>query len=315
MSHRRGVAALPALVLSLALQCAPLCRQFLATCAGPGSPLSIVLRWTAGAVAVLGSCHAVSGATTYINSAPTKSAVNGTKFNYTITTAGYAAYSWGATNLPPNFMLVNNHLTNSTPNVLAPPGVYSVYLRAFEGLYQDGGATPWFTLTLTITGTYNAPVITVPPQNVITLEDTSAQFAASVTGVTPLTFKWFKDGTPLGGSPSTNYNIPVVTPDLGGVYTLIVTNAYGAATNGAGLTVIRKPQLTVVPNPPSQVMLQFNYDPNGVYSLEYCDKPGATNWQFWQDITGVPYSTIMQIPAPLNTTSRYYRVRMLDYYN
>src|SRR5579859_3044183 len=57
---------LPALALATALQVLPLCRVACVNPAVPPTGFAIVMRWLAGAVAVLGSYHAVSGASAAI---------------------------------------------------------------------------------------------------------------------------------------------------------------------------------------------------------------------------------------------------------
>jgi len=53
---------IPALALAAALQVLPLCRVASINSATAPTGFAIVMRWMAGAVALLGSYHAVSGA-------------------------------------------------------------------------------------------------------------------------------------------------------------------------------------------------------------------------------------------------------------
>src|SRR5690242_16187760 len=61
-----NIRKLPALILATALQVLPLCRVACVDQAVAPSGFAIVMRWLAGAAALLGSYHAVSGASAAI---------------------------------------------------------------------------------------------------------------------------------------------------------------------------------------------------------------------------------------------------------
>ena len=147
---RIKLTAIVAVVLSLVLQLAPIGRQLMASLGAAASPLGIIFRWTAGAGALLGVNHAVSGASgIVISSAATKTSNNGGKLLYPITISSLHAFSYWATlnpnppgppqvfdnSLPLNLTVTistnaqgyyTGYLTNSTPVISTPPGVYSI---------------------------------------------------------------------------------------------------------------------------------------------------------------------------------------------
>jgi hypothetical protein len=99
---------------------------------------------------------------------------------------------------------------------------------------------------LTVTNTVAlAPAITVQPTNTTTPYAGSAAFSVAATGMTPLSYQWSRNGTPLtdggviSGSATANLALNGVTDDNAGSYSVIVTNAYGSVTSSnATLTVL-----------------------------------------------------------------------------
>lgn len=67
----------------------------------------------------------------------------------------------------------------------------------------------------------------------------SFSLSADVFGVPPLACQWKKDGTNVPGATTATYARPSATPSDSGVYTLLVTNAFGTATSlSATVTVV-----------------------------------------------------------------------------
>ncbi len=248
MNHR--IKALPIVVLSLALQVLPLCRQLFVAPTMAGSPLAIIFRWSAAAIALLGANHAVSGATidTFVNSSNTAAAPVGGKFNYTITMnpAGYAAYSFSATGLPTNIALVANRLTNSTPTVSTPVGTYQIIITAWEGYLLDGGSVP-FLLTLSVG---NTPAITTQPANQTVIVGTNVNFSVATSGTGPFGFQWRKDGVNIPGETNQNLSLLSVQTSDAATYRVLVTTPFGTTNslNSRGiLTVLEPPRIDLDP--------------------------------------------------------------------
>ena len=76
---------------------------------------------------------------------------------------------------------------------------------------------------------------------------------AFATGSPPLSYQWQKDGANLGGETGTNLVIASVQLSDIGSYSVVVTNAYGAATStSAVLTMVASPSYNL--SPPSTVV-------------------------------------------------------------
>jgi hypothetical protein len=86
--------------------------------------------------------------------------------------------------------------------------------------------------------------VTAQPTNQSALYGSTVAISASITGTQPLTCQWWKNGTNLvdggrlSGTTTATLTISNVQPGDLGNYTLVVTNAYGAAINTTALFVV-----------------------------------------------------------------------------
>lgn len=83
-----------------------------------------------------------------------------------------------------------------------------------------------------------SPVITTQPQSTTVAQGNSASFSVAVSGSSPFTFQWRKNGTSINGATGSTYTIATASTADGGTYTVVITNSAGTTTsNGASLTV------------------------------------------------------------------------------
>lgn len=100
------------------------------------------------------------------------------------------------------------------------------------------------------------PTITSHPASRTVTQGDDIYLSASVSGTSPFTYQWKKDGVAVSGATSSSLELRPVASSDAGVYSLTVANATGSATSvGATLTVIppRAPQITS--HPPSYSVL------------------------------------------------------------
>lgn len=77
------------------------------------------------------------------------------------------------------------------------------------------------------------PIITVGPTNVIASAGGTVAFSVSATGLPPLSFQWFKNGTAIPGA--TRGVFPFTAQNgSNGLYTVVVSNTYGIAVSEIG---------------------------------------------------------------------------------
>jgi subtilisin family serine protease len=83
-----------------------------------------------------------------------------------------------------------------------------------------------------------APVITVNPQSQTVAAGATVSFSVIAIGVPPLSYQWFFNGRLITGATDYSYTIANVQSNDAGDYTVVVTNAYGAATSAAATLTV-----------------------------------------------------------------------------
>ncbi|CAN5363471.1 hypothetical protein BH09PLA1_BH09PLA1_05120 [soil metagenome] len=111
----------------------------------------------------------------------------------------------------------------------------------YLGRQQDGDiqeATGFVAVIRNSVG--EAPTITTDPADRTVGKGASASFFVQVTGATPLSYQWRRNGRDIDGATSSSYTVQTATiEDDGARFEVFVSNAFGSDTsNPATLTVI-----------------------------------------------------------------------------
>ena len=108
-----------------------------------------------------------------------------------------------------------------------------------------GAGLTWNTSQLAINGSISIaglPAVTVTPATTNFVYGNSAVLTASATGASPLAYQWYNNSTNLiSGATNSTLTLTVPSVSASGNYTIVVTNAYGSASNFAAVTVIPAP--------------------------------------------------------------------------
>jgi hypothetical protein len=251
------------LMLAGLLQAMPMLRAVLPAQAQALAPCSwaFVLKLAAGTVALLGSHHAVSGATTMVG----PFTINGTvaqPYARQLGTSGQTAHSWSANTAPKGSVVYplwpGLYLTNSTGKIGGTPtraGTTNVTITAWENAGNTGASlSSVFTITIASAPPGTLPAITGPPTDQAVTAGASAVFSVTATGAATLRYVWKFNGTNIARATNTTLQVNAVQPSDAGAYTVIVTNLYGAATNSATLTVTAATPPEITGQPQSQIV-------------------------------------------------------------
>ncbi len=88
------------------------------------------------------------------------------------------------------------------------------------------------------------PQISTHPSSRTVSEGHPTTFSVSATGSEPISYRWQRNGTDIGGATSSSYTIPAVTTaDNGAIFRVVVSNQFGSVTSNEAT-------LTVTPNQP-----------------------------------------------------------------
>jgi lysophospholipase L1-like esterase len=136
-----------------------------------------------------------------------------------------------------------------------------------------GSVTSTFA-TLTV---WTPPSISGQPQGRTNILGTTAVFAVSATGTSPLAYEWQFNGGNISGAIGTSIMLNNVQPNDAGAYSVVVTNSAGAVTSAlATLTVLLPPTFAVQPRSHTNVAFV-----TAAFSAAASGTPPFTyQWQF-----------------------------------
>ena len=78
------------------------------------------------------------------------------------------------------------------------------------------------------------PTVVTPPANVSANAGSNASFSVTAAGSTPATYQWKKNGVAIAGATASTLSLSAVGIVEEGIYTCVVTNAYGTVESAGG---------------------------------------------------------------------------------
>lgn len=284
---------IPALLLAAVLQVVPLCKVVTADTVAVPASFAIVMRWLAGAAALLGSYHAVSGASAaVVGVAPinpttglqtglvTTNAVgtNGQTFAYRVIVTNPGVNPQQAfffVSPLPSGLTINTNLggNGNITGIPTSPGVYyPVTLTAGNANYPNVVTTN-ITITIVAAGGASPPAITRQPSNQTLPAGTNVSFCVTGSGTAPLHYQWRKDGSNLSGATTSSYSIPSLSTNDSGNYTVVITNSVGSITSAVAVLNVLLPPSIITPPQNSTVnagdMANFTVTAGGSAPLSF----------------------------------------------
>ncbi|MFN0057133.1 MAG: immunoglobulin domain-containing protein [Planctomycetota bacterium] len=110
------------------------------------------------------------------------------------------------------------------------------------------GATGSGTVTLTGAPSCTSPSFSAHPASTASCVGSTIVLSATVTGTTPISYQWRKNGAPISGATAASLTLTSITTTTAGNYDLQATNACGTATsNVAVVTVLTAPTIGTQP--------------------------------------------------------------------
>jgi hypothetical protein len=146
-----------------------------------------------------------------------------------------------------NGSTLSGSLTASLSITSAQPGDNGNYTLVVTNIYGSTTSAP--PANLTISAGCVAPSISAGPNNTTVVQGNNASLSATVAGSPLPGIIWRRDGVDISGATSASYTLTNAQypADDGAVFCIVATNACGAATNCATLTVIVSPTITCQP--------------------------------------------------------------------
>ena len=246
------------LVLAVLLRVCGLCRVPVTGPAFAPARAPFALTWIAGAIVLLGSYDAVSGASAsvsgavkYSGSTPVGSPITyiveplGQTFKYRITVTNpgvdFQQNYFNCVPLPPG-LTINTNLgaAGYITGIPTVAGTYAVTLVAGNLNYSTPATLP---ATFVLFPPNAPPAITNQPAGQSVLSGSNVTFSFGATGSLPMGCQWRLGGENLIGEVSTNLTITNVTAAAAGDYQVVLTNTFGSVTSAVARLTLREPFL------------------------------------------------------------------------
>jgi hypothetical protein len=192
-------------------------------------PYSVVVTNTLGAATSSNALLVVIVPPTITTQPQSQTVTQGTSPTFTVAASGTApfSYQWRLGGADISGATTSSYTRSNAQLTYA--GNYSVVVTNSAGSATSSNAL------LTVVA---PPGITAQPQNQVVLQGNNASFTVTASGTGPLFYQWRWFGANLAGATGTSLSLTAVTNKQSGPYTVVVTNAYGAATSQvATLTV------------------------------------------------------------------------------
>lgn len=122
-----------------------------------------------------------------------------------------------------------------------PPVVLSNNGSTFRCIVTNAyGTATSNAATLTVTTVGVGPTITQQPLSVTVQPGQTATFRVTVSGTSPLSYQWQRNGVNLAGATTSSYTTPPASlSDNGTTFRCRVANSYGSATSASAVLAVR----------------------------------------------------------------------------
>jgi|GEM_PF-1358566 len=259
-------------------------------------------RWLGWALSLFAICAWAQAALTITAQPQSLYANQGSNVTFSVTATATSAitYQWQFNG---QNLAGANGATLSITNVQSyQGGTYSVAVTG------DGTTLNSVNALLTV---FTPPTVTNMPGPLTLIVGSSLYIYPNVSGSSPMTYQWKKDGVAIAGATSYYYNFSNVTSATAGSYTLTVTNAAGIITsNPTVVTVVDAISITV--NPTSQTV-----DAGTTVNLSVTAVgPGTLQYTWYKDGNSVSGATssVLTLPKITSAQSGNYRVSIRNEY-
>jgi hypothetical protein len=248
-------------------------------------------------VTVSNSANSVtsSAATLSVTAAPTaptittqpssSSNVVGNAVSFSVSVSGTApfSYQWRKDGVPIGGATSATYSISSTAT--SDAASYTVVVTNGVGSVTSTSAV------LTITAAATAPIITTQPSSLSITAGAAASFSVAVSGTSPFTYQWKKDGATINGATAASYTISSTSTVDGASYTVVITNSMGSVTSNVATLSVASPAPVIKIQPSG---LTINQGQNATFTVGL-ETTGSYNYQWKKDgvaIVGATGSTL-----------------------
>jgi len=166
--------------------------------------------------------------------------LTGSTAQFSVTATGTAplSYQW-------RFNGVN--ILGATNNPITIPNAQAGNAGLYSVVVSNGGGTATSSNASLTLGTLPSLVV-APPASQTNLVGENTNFTVTASGTAPLFFQWLFNGTALPGQTAATLNLLNLQLANAGVYSIVVSNQFGAITNSGTQVIAAPPAIQAGPN-------------------------------------------------------------------
>jgi Concanavalin A-like lectin/glucanases superfamily len=156
---------------------------------------------------------------------------------YTGTYQSSNSLSVTASGTPPftyQWQLNGTNLVSGTNSSLSIP---SLNLNS-AGAYNAIVSSPYGSVTSSVANVYLAPTLTAPFGGAVVLWGQNTTLGVGAIGSGALSYQWYFNGQPISGANSSSYSFGGIQFTNAGLYSVVVSSAYGSTTNATYQVVV-----------------------------------------------------------------------------
>jgi hypothetical protein len=225
----------------------------------------------------------------------------------TITNLGATAYfSSLATGYPPpiyQWMFNGTNMMGATNSILA---VSNVKLSSL-GQYSVIANNAYSVATSSVANLYMYPSLSSAFRGLVGVWGREGDLIVSAVGSGTLNYQWYFNGVPILGANNPTYTIPTLQFTNAGLYSVVVSSAYGSVTNTAQQLVVNAADISLGAYAGVTINGVAGYN----YTIQYSTDLSNTNG--WITATNITLQQATQIWSDYSTDfrnpqQRFYRV-------
>jgi hypothetical protein len=168
----------------------------------------------------------------------------------------------------------NGHIAG-TPTAVASALAYTITATNPGGSSQ---ASPTFSVAV------HGPVLSVQPHGLILAPGDVPAVSVTASGTGPLSYQWYRNGSPIGGATGSSYAAPAFSAaDDGAALTVVVSDTFGGSTTSAAAVLAQFQDLTtwLAAHPALAGNLKWQFQAAGANVYQAPTDADKLTWANW----------------------------------
>lgn len=135
-----------------------------------------------------------------------------------------------------------------------------------------------------------------------------AHLSVRASGTEPISYQWMRDGEALLGQTSPSLTMDVVSFEQDAVYSVVVSNEFGAQESVAARLWVRDFSVDIGVSEHGRPFIRISGPAGRRYLISYTEDLGKQKWTAWKDVTSATEDLVMEDLEASDHAYRFYKV-------